>query len=144
MMKKLITTSVLALTTLFSAVSFATANDEATSAPETAAPLTQPNPYGGYGQFGGNGFQPLNTVGAIQSAQGYIDDFPVTLQGTLGKQVGYEYYEFTDGTGTMVVEIDHEHFWGQQFAPGSQIMIYGEVDYKGHGIIVDADFVRPL
>ena len=48
-----------------------------------------------------------------------------------------------DGTGTIVVEIDHELFWGQQLGAGSSVMLYGEADHEGYGVKVDVDMIRP-
>ncbi len=102
------------------------------------------NPQGYYGNngsyYGGQGA--LNTVAAIRKAGPYVDDAHVSLTGKLGRQVGKEHYEFSDGTGSITVEIDHEDLWGQQIGPNSRVMIYGEVDHEGYGVTIDVDMIR--
>ncbi len=92
--------------------------------------------------YGGQGMGALNTVAAIQSAGPYIDDAQVSLTGKLGQQVGEDYFQFSDGTGTITIEIDHEDLWRMQIKPNTRVMIYGEVDFEGYGATIDVDMIR--
>ncbi len=138
-MKKTFIKSIILASSLVTTFAFANA---AAPVDAAAAPAQTQNYYGGQGYASGHGFKPLNTIADIQNAGHYIDDMPVTLTGTLGRQLGYEHYEFSDGTGTITVEIDHDKFWGQQIGQGTTVSIYGEVDFEGYGLMVDVDMVR--
>lgn len=57
-----------------------------------------------------------------------VDDEAVILKGKLTKQLKHDEYEFTDKTGTIVVEIDENVFAGRRIGPDTVIEIAGEVD----------------
>lgn len=80
---------------------------------------------GGYGGFTGPKAQGANTVAGALKAW---DDTMVTLRGKITRQVGHEKYEFTDGTGTIIVDIDDDDWYGISVGPNDTIEIYGEVD----------------
>lgn len=86
----------------------------------------------------------LNSVASIQNSKSYLDDVPATLTGKITKQVGYEHYEFSDGTGTMVVEIEAEDMWGLTITPDTQVTIFAEVENEGYGPKVEAKAVRAI
>ena len=66
-----------------------------------------------------------NTVAAVKSL---ADDTPVTLVGTISKQVAHDEYLFRDASGQIVVVIDNVDWNGVNVAPNEKIRIYGEVD----------------
>ena len=97
---------------------------------------------GVYGSNMQNGFPELNTVAAIKNSKMYMDDFHVSLTGTLTKQLSYEHYEFTDATGTITVEIEADKMWGQKVSAQTPVTIYGEIDHEGYGLMIDVDMLR--
>ncbi len=57
-----------------------------------------------------------------------VDDVRVTLRGKVISRLSDDMYQFTDGTGTISVEIDEEDFAGQRIDANTQVEIWGEVD----------------
>jgi len=56
------------------------------------------------------------------------DDAWVTLTGKIDRQIGDEKYQFSDGSGTITVEIDDEDWRGLTVGPNDTVIIQGEVD----------------
>lgn len=56
------------------------------------------------------------------------DNTRVILTGHIIKRVSHDTYMFTDGTGEVIVEIDHEDMPAEQITPKTLIKIYGKVD----------------
>lgn len=67
------------------------------------------------------------------------DDTNVILVGKIEKSLGGEKYQFSDDTGTIVVEIDEEKWMGLEVGPTDTIEIYGEVDKDWGKVKVDVD-----
>lgn len=76
---------------------------------------------------GAKGPTPGSTVTVSQIAD-MKDDAWVILRGKIARQVGDERYEFSDNTGTIVVEIDDDDWGGQYVTPDDTVEIRGEVD----------------
>lgn len=57
-----------------------------------------------------------------------VDDQHVILQGNILKKIGHEKYNFSDGTGTIIAEIDDKDFPNQPVDATTKIKIVGEVD----------------
>lgn len=110
-MKKLLLSSVLALS-LFGAGFQGGTNNAAGG-------------HGGYGGFTGPQAQGANTVAGALKAW---DDTMVTLRGNILRQVGHEKYEFKDSTGTIILDIDDDEWYGVSVGPNDVVEIYGEVD----------------
>lgn len=85
-----------------------------------------------YAQYVGpsSGTAQGGSVGAIVKSP--IDDQQVTLQGHLLRKIGHEKYEFSDGTGEIVVEIDDKIFPNQRVDEKTIVEIAGEVDTGLH------------
>ncbi len=83
------------------------------------------NAQGGYGGFTGPQAAGANTVAGALKAW---DDTMVTLKGNILRQVAHEKYEFRDATGTIIVEIDDDEWYGVSVGPNDVVEIYGEVD----------------
>lgn len=77
------------------------------------------------GGFTGPGAVAVNTV---QGALNAYDDTIVTLTGKITRQVAHEKYEFRDNTGTIIIEIDDDEWYGVQAGPNDTVQIRGEVD----------------
>jgi uncharacterized protein (TIGR00156 family) len=57
-----------------------------------------------------------------------VDDLYVLVRGRLTRKLRSEHYEFTDGTGTIRVEIDDEDFVRQPVTEETVVELYGEID----------------
>ncbi len=101
---------------------------------------------GGYGFGGFSG--PTTGTHTVKSVKSsglfglFNDDLPVVLTGNITHSLGGEYYSFTDGTGTITVEIDHELWYGVKANPQSKVVIYGEVDNDIISTVIDVNFIR--
>ncbi len=90
----------------------------------TFAVASQANAQG----FGG-GFQgPTISSSTVAEALKMNDDTPVVLVGKIEKNLGNEKYQFSDKTGSIVVEIDDEDWRGQVVKPENTVEIRGEID----------------
>ena len=69
------------------------------------------------------------------------DNSPVALVGTITQNLGDEKYQFTDNTGTIVVEIDNEDWNGITPSPNDMVDITGEIDKNGNVVEVDAETI---
>ena len=99
------------------------------------------------GNFSNNTNNIINSayVTTIKDLDNLADDSRVTLEGKIVKYLGDEDYLFQDGTGEIVIEIDHEDWRGIQVGPEDTIVIHGEVDkhhFRATDIDVDAVSVK--
>jgi len=77
----------------------------------------------------GGGFTgPTAATVTVAEALKMADDAWVTLEGKIEKQLGHEKYQFSDGTGTIVLDIDDKRWQGQTVGPEDTVVITGEVD----------------
>jgi uncharacterized protein (TIGR00156 family) len=64
----------------------------------------------------------------VAEAKNLRDDTPVILQGKIERFLGDEKYLFSDGTGNIVIEIDHR-VWGDLSVDENEVVeINGEID----------------
>lgn len=92
---------------------------------------------GGYtGPAANNG----NTL-TVAEIQGLNDDAVVVLQGNITQNLGDDIYVFTDGTGTVNVEIDADDWNGQNIGPNDLVIVKGEIDKNGNVVEIDVDEV---
>lgn len=85
-------------------------------------------PSASYGGFQGpTGGTDNNTVAKALKAW---DDSPVVLTGNIVERLAGsdDKYMFRDATGQVIVDIDHELFWGKTVTPANTVRIAGEVD----------------
>ncbi|WP_114785568.1 NirD/YgiW/YdeI family stress tolerance protein [Vibrio tetraodonis] len=128
----------LALTALLSSLSLTTA------APVFAQGFTG-NSTGNVASQGFNGpHQGINTIKQVLAAGFFSDDMPVTLIGYIKASLGGDMYLFTDGTGEVTVEIDHDKWFGQSVTPKNKVQLSGEIDKNIVGVKVDVDSVRVI
>ena len=76
------------------------------------------------GGFEGPGISSISVAEALK----LNDDAPVVLKGKIEKALGNEKYQFNDGTGTIVVEIDDDEWNGLTVKPEMTVQISGEID----------------
>lgn len=81
---------------------------------------------------------PVNVVEVANLAE----DTPVRLVGYIVKSLGDERYEFSDESGTIVVEIDDDEWNGLEITPNDQVEITGEIDREGDRLEVEVESVR--
>lgn len=85
-------------------------------------------PSSGYGGFQG----PTSSVGVTTVAKALKawDESPVVLTGNIVERLAGsdDKYMFRDATGQIIVDIDHELFWGKTVTPANTVRIAGEVD----------------
>ncbi|MBU2898206.1 YgiW/YdeI family stress tolerance OB fold protein [Vibrio hepatarius] len=88
--------------------------------------------------------QGINTIRQVLAAGFFSDDMPVTLIGYIKASLGGDMYLFTDATGEVTVEIDHDKWFGQSVSPKNKVQLSGEIDKNIGGVKVDVDSVRIL
>ena len=96
--------------------------------PNPAAAPGYQGPSASYGGFQGpTGGTDNDTVAKALKAW---DESPVVLTGNIVERLAGsdDKYVFRDGTGQIVVDIDHELFWGKTVTPANTVRIAGEVD----------------
>ncbi|MGF1749105.1 YgiW/YdeI family stress tolerance OB fold protein [Vibrio cionasavignyae] len=64
----------------------------------------------------------------VEQALKANDDTPVQITGTITHALGDEDYQFTDGTNTIVVEIDDRVWQGVDVTPQDTVIITGSLD----------------
>lgn len=81
--------------------------------------------------FANGGFQsqPQNmAINNVNSALKAKDDTPVTLVGSIIKQIDDDEYLFKDNSGTIQIEVDKKAWNGQTITPQDTIEIRGKID----------------
>ena len=86
------------------------------------------------GAYQGGGYAgPNSSTVTVAEALKLGDDAWVTLTGKIDRQIAHEKYQFSDGTGTITVEIDDKRWRGLTVGPEDVVVISGEVDREfGH------------
>ena len=79
---------------------------------------------------------PTNTVLQVMTFQ---DDAPVVLQGKIDKPLGRGKYQFSDDTGTIVLDIDDEVIGNTQLISEDMVEIHGEVDKGWFSTEIDVE-----
>ena len=75
------------------------------------------------------GFQgPGVSDSTVAEALKMPDDTPVVLKGKVEKSLGNERYQFNDGTGVIVIEVDNEDWRGLTVTPEDTVEIKGEIE----------------
>ena len=82
-----------------------------------AAPLVQAQTY----QYG--------SPTTVSQAKTMRDDSRVILEGTLGNRISKDEFMFSDGTGSIVVDLDDDDdIYRMGLKTGHKVRIYGDVD----------------
>ncbi|EGQ7854411.1 MULTISPECIES: NirD/YgiW/YdeI family stress tolerance protein [Vibrio] len=88
--------------------------------------------------------QGISTVKQVLDAGMFSDDMPVTLTGRIKASLGGEMYLFSDATGEVTVEIDHDKWFGQSATPTTNVQLIGEIDKNMSGVKVDVDVIKVM
>lgn len=72
------------------------------------------------------------------------DDSKVTLTGKIVKRLGPEKYEFSDGSGSITVEIDNEDWRGLNVGSDDMVIIHGEIDREFNRREIDVESISKL
>ena len=83
---------------------------------------------------------PTNSVLEVMTFQ---DDTPVVLRGKIDKSLGHGKYQFSDQTGTIILDIDDEVIGNTQIINEDIIEIHGEVDKGWFSTEVDVEEIMP-
>lgn len=70
------------------------------------------------------------------------DDSWVILRGNIVKQLDEKHYEFTDGTGTINLEISHKRWNGINVTPKDKVEIRGKIDKDWNSREVDVKQIQ--
>jgi len=76
---------------------------------------------------------PTNTVLEVMTFQ---DDTPVVLRGKIDRSLGRGKYQFSDATGTIVLDIDDKD---TSFLAEDVVEVYGEVDKGWFSTEIDVE-----
>lgn len=87
---------------------------------------------------------PSVEVITVEQAKNMNDDTFVVLRGKIKQNVGDDLYLFTDGTGTINIEIDEEDWNSAKVTPEDVVEIRGEVDKGWDKIEIDVDQINKI
>jgi uncharacterized protein (TIGR00156 family) len=80
---------------------------------------------------GPNSMRAPTNVKELLAAGYQMDDYHVTLEGKILNQISHDKYTFSDGTGSVTVEIDRYMFpQGKPVGPNTRVRIVGEFDHE--------------
>ena len=82
------------------------------------------------------------SISTVAEAHKMRDDTPVVLEGKITARLKKNEYQFTDGTGSITVEIDKKDWNGIDVRPTDTIQIRGEIDKDWLDTTVDVHSVK--
>ncbi|MFM2667480.1 NirD/YgiW/YdeI family stress tolerance protein [Vibrio mediterranei] len=88
--------------------------------------------------------QGISSIKQVLDAGMFSDDMPVTLTGHIIASLGGEMYLFSDSTGEITVEIDHDKWVGQSATPSDRVQLFGEIDKNISGVKIDVDAIKVI
>lgn len=106
------------------------------------SPVSASAEQGGYAV---NHYAVANQVTRVADLSKLPDDSMVRLKGQIVRMIRDDKYEFSDGTGTVVVEINHELWQGRAVYPNQTLTIVGELDKELNPLSrlkVDVDYIE--
>jgi uncharacterized protein (TIGR00156 family) len=90
--------------------------------------------------YTGPGLEPVT----VAEARELRDDSPVVLRGKIERSLGDENYLFSDGSGTITIEIDHRLWNGLSVSQDDTVEISGEVDREFGSVKIDVNRITKL
>lgn len=90
------------------------------------------------GGFNDVAVQPMSVADVLKQA----DDTYVTMHGFITKRLGDEEYSFSDGTGSVVLEIKDKIWRGQTVSPKDKVAVFGVVEESGEQTMVDVKSIK--
>ncbi|MDR1218040.1 MAG: NirD/YgiW/YdeI family stress tolerance protein [Treponema sp.] len=90
--------------------------------------------------YKGPGLTPVT----VEEAKSLRDDSPVVLQGKIVKFLGDEKYLFSDGTGSITIEIDNRLWRGFSVNQDDPVEITGEIDKDFRHITIDVRSIKKM
>ena len=79
---------------------------------------------------------------SVAHAKEMKDNSSVQLKGKIMQNLGDEKYLFTDGSDTIIVEIDEDDWKGQDVSAQDIIIITGEMDKDFFGTEIDVESIQ--
>ena len=80
----------------------------------------------------------------VAEAKNLRDDAPVLLRGKIERFLGDEKYLFTDGSGSITIEIDEKVWLGLSVNQHDVVEITGEVDTSFTKVEIDVSSVKKI
>ena len=99
---------------------------------------------GSGGQDAQGGFTGPSAVTSVAQALMLRDDSPVILRGRIERFLGNEKYTFSDGTGSIIIEIDRRVWGTLSVNENDTVEISGEIDRNWNGVEVEVRSIRKL
>lgn len=98
-------------------------------------------PVANTGGYTGPGAQlPVSTVAQAKDAR---DETYVVLEGRITKRLkDDDHYEFTDGSGTITVDIDDDEWPAQSIDENTKVRLYGEIDKDFLNVDIDVEHLE--
>lgn len=90
------------------------------------------------GGFNDVATQPMSVANVAKQAE----DTYVTMQGFITKRLSDNEYHFSDGTGSIVLEIKDKIWRGQVVSPKDKIAVFGVVEENDGQMIVDVKSLK--
>ena len=76
-------------------------------------------------------------VSTISETLKMRDNTPVVLEGKITRRIGKDKYQFTDSTGSVIIEIDEKDWHNLDVRPTDTIQIQGEIDKDWSDTTID-------
>ena len=67
------------------------------------------------------------------------DEMEFVFQGHIVSQVDNDTYNFSDDTGSIMIDLNESLFNGRDVSPQDTVVLYGEADYEEVGLFFDVD-----
>ncbi len=81
-------------------------------------------------------------VSTVAQALKMPDDTPVVLEGKITRRIKKDEYQFTDSTGSIIVDIDKKDWQGIDVHPTDTVQIHGDIDKDWLETTVDVHSVK--
>ena len=82
------------------------------------------------------------TVKGILKADLFSHEMAVQLEGHILTSLGSELYTFEDNTGSIIIEIKDDTWFGLTITPETKIAVKGQINFEFHEKVVLAHSVR--